>query len=154
MTSEQNPESPEPTEPVAVEPEPQEADEVEQVDDLAAVRHEAKQRRLALRAVEAERDELRAWREARERQDVEVMAADRLAKPDDLFLATSLEVMRGEDGLISMEKAEEEINRVVEERPHWRKQERTRIDLHQGARPMIEDRKPSFGKAIRKTLGS
>ncbi len=139
MTDKQNPNQPEP-------------DEVDHSDDLAAVRNEAKQRRLALRAVEIERDDLRAWREARERQDVEAMAADRLNDPADLWFATSLDAMRAEDGTIDLDRAAAEMDRLLSEKPHWTKSEPPSMpDLHQGVRLSVPE-PPSFGQAVRKAL--
>ena len=146
--SEQNPNQPEPNQP--------EPDEVEQTDDVVALRSEAANRRRALRATEAERDALRARLDERDRQDVERMATDRLADPGDLWLSTSLDAMRADDGTIDMEKADAELQRVLSEKPHWRTPEPVALpDLHGGATRGVPEppAPPSFGETVKKAVG-
>ena len=130
-----------------------EPDPAEQSDDVGALRSEAKQRRLALRSTEAERDAFKARVDEYDRREVERLATERLADPADLWLSTSLDAMRAEDGTIDMEKADAELQRVLAEKPHWRKPERSMPNMHQGARESVERQAPSFGQAVKRALG-
>lgn len=128
----------------------QEPDPVEQTDDVRELRSEAAKRRRALRETEAERDGLREQLDTVHRQEVQRLAADRLENPADLFMVTDLDQMRGEDGLISPELAEQAIEATLRDRPHWRKP--TMPDLHAGARQTVEPR-PTFADLFKKSLG-
>lgn len=132
-----------------------EPDPVDQTDDVAALRSEAASRRRALRAVEAERDQLAEWKESRQREDVHRMAAERFADPSDLWAVTSLDAMRSEDGEIDMERARGELDRVLGEKPHWAKAAPPPPpppNLHPGARATVEPEGPSFGQSIKRAL--
>lgn len=118
--------------------------------DVAALRREAAARRRALREVEAERDGLRSRLDDSDRREVERLAAERLVEPSDLWLATSIEAMRAEDGTIDMDRARAELARVEQEKPHWRKPS---MNLHQGAREPAPPAGPSFGDAVKKAIG-
>jgi hypothetical protein len=118
---------------------------------------EAAMRRRQLRAVEAERDALRERLDATHRAEVERMAADRFADPSDLWAATSLDEMRGDDGLIDPAKATAAMDEALQQKPHWRKppsepEPPEFPELHQGAREPVEE-KPSFGAVLKKELG-
>jgi hypothetical protein len=129
------------------------ADPVDQADDVAALRSEAANRRRALRAMEAERDSLRERLDDRDRADVERLAAAQLADPGDLWLSTSLDELRGEDGLVDMDRARGQLERLLEQKPHWRKAEpKPMPDLHQGPRLPVEPAGPSFGKSVKRAL--
>lgn len=134
---------------------PPEQDDALQTDDVTALRSEAANRRRQLRSVEAERDEWKTKWNERNRQDVERMATDRFADPSDLWSVTSLEQLQGEDGLIDPEKAGAEFERVLTEKPHWKKPPPVKNpDLHQGARQSTEPEPegPSFGQTVKKAL--
>jgi hypothetical protein len=115
-------------------------------------------RRRQLREVEAERDQLRARLDATHRALVEQQAADLFADPSDLFHAASLDDMRREDGLIDPGKAQETIDRVLIEKPHWRRQEPEPEpepgwpEVHQGPRGSPEPPAPSFGAQLKDSL--
>jgi hypothetical protein len=119
---------------------------------------EAARRRRQLREVEAERDQLRERLDATHRAVVEQQAADLFADPSDLWHATPIEELRGEDGLIDPEKAEQAMNQVLEQKPHWRKEpeepeeERGFPEVHQGARQSPEEPTPSFGDQLKQSL--
>lgn len=113
---------------------------------------EAAKYRRERNELRAERDALRATLDDRHRQDVERLAAERLADPGDLWLATTLDAMRGEDGMIDTGKAEAAIERVVSEKPHWAKPPTRFPNLPQGARESAEP-PPGFGQTIKKALG-
>lgn len=141
--------SPTPTHTPTPEPDP-----VDQTDDAAALRSEAASRRRQLRAVEAERDELKQWKNARLRGDVEALAAEMFADPSDLWSVTSVGQLQGDDGLIDPEKTRTEFERVLMDKPHWRKPEVPRpVNLHQGPRGSVESpKRPSFGETIKRSL--
>lgn len=135
-------------------PTPEPDDAAIQTDDVAALRSEAANRRRALRAVEAERDELKQRWDDRNRADVEKRAAEMFADPADLWAVTSLEQMQDEEGLIDPDKAGAELQRVLDEKPHWKKPPpAARLDVHQGARGSVDEPSPpSFGATIKKAL--
>ncbi|MEJ7785571.1 MAG: hypothetical protein WKF96_12270 [Solirubrobacteraceae bacterium] len=116
---------------------------------------EAAKYRRQLRGVEAERDQLRTRLDDRDRHDVEKLAANRFTDVRDVWSLTSLDDMRSEDGLISLEKAQAEFSRIEQDRPHWVKQPEEkpepapRLNLHQGARTSVQDAGPSFGQALK-----
>jgi len=116
---------------------------------------EAAKYRRERNAAREERDAFRSRLDARDRQDVDQLAADKLADPEDLWMVSSLDKMRAEDGTIDMTMAEAELQRVVTEHPHWAKPEPVRLpDFHQGVRQTIDrQRPPSFGEAAKKALG-
>lgn len=127
-------------------------DEVHQTDDVAALRTEAANRRRALRAAEAERDGLLERLDERDREDVQRLVAERLADPGDLWLSTSLDVMRDDKGRIDVSRAEAEVDRVLAEKPHWAKVERQPLPSQpQGAREP-DPPAPSFGQSVKKAL--
>jgi hypothetical protein len=119
---------------------------------------EAARRRRQLREVEAERDQLRERLDATHRALVEQQAADLFADPSDLWHATPIEELRGDDGLIDPEKAEAAMNAVLEQKPHWRKEpeepepEPGFPDVHQGPRGSQEPPAPSFGAQLKDSL--
>ena len=70
------------------------------------------------------------------------MAAEALDDPTDLWLATSLDALRGEDGAIDPQMVQGELNRLISEKPHWKKSRP--VDLDQGARREALDEDPSW----------
>lgn len=123
-------------------------------DDVAALRHEAAQRRRELRAAEAERDSLRERVVGYERDAVNRLAGERLANAEDLLLAVSLDDLRDDSGAVSAEKASAAIDAVLEQRPHWRKAEPEpelprHPDVHNGARAPAPEPPLSFGTALK-----
>ena len=112
---------------------------------------EAAKWRRRLRDTEAERDRLRAWKDDQQRGEIERKATERLASPADLWLASSPDAMRDDEGQIVQAKVDAELARVLEERPHWAKQpERSYPDLHQGPRASEPAPPPSIGQAFKK----
>jgi len=78
---------------------------------------EAAKRRRQLREVEAERDTLRSRLDSYDRAEVERLAADRLADPGDLWLSTSIEALRGDDGALDAEKVTAELDKITTDAP-------------------------------------
>jgi hypothetical protein len=111
---------------------------------------EAARWRRALRAEEAKTASLAARLDEHDRREVERIAANRLQDPGDLWLATSLDEMRGEDGALDLERVGAELGRITKEKPHWTL---PTPDLHQGAGKNPEPPPPSFGQSIKKALG-
>ncbi len=121
--------------------------------DLPAANREAAMRRRQLREVEAERDALRSRLDDRDRQEVQRLATDRLADPDDLWLSTSLDAMRADDGTIDTDKAAAELERVLSEKPHWaRKATPSAASFHAGPRGGVSPEPPSFGATVKRAL--
>lgn len=85
-----------------------------------------------------------------EKADVERLAAARMNDPNDLWLSTSLDEMRDDDGSIDEAKIAAEIERVLAEKPHWRKQ--PDANLHQGnVGETVDPPGPSFGQVLKRT---
>lgn len=125
----------------------QERDEVDQVSDVQALRHEAASRRRQLRTVEAERDGLRERIDAQDRAEVERAVAGSLADPTDVWSAVELDAVRGEDGAVDEAKVSETLAGLLERKPHYALPQE-RVNLHQGARQEIPQA-PSFGQALK-----
>jgi len=118
---------------------------------------EAAKYRRKLRETEQERDQLRERLDATHRGLVEQQAADLFADPSDLFHAASLDDMRGDDGLIDTEKASAEMERVLAEKPHWRRVQPEPEpdgfpDVVQGPRGARQPQQPSFGQTLKRSL--
>jgi len=78
--------------------------------------------RCQLRGVETERDGLAARIAGFERAEVERLAAGKLAKPDELWLAgVELDDLRADDGQLDPDKVAAAIDEVIGQRPHWSK---------------------------------
>lgn len=77
--------------------------------------------RTQLRAVEAERDQLRERLDRRDRAEVEHLVANRLIDPKDLWAGgiTLADVLDPESGEISPQLIDECLERVIKEHPHW-----------------------------------
>jgi hypothetical protein len=100
----------------------------------------------------AERDALRERLDAAHRAEVERQARERFTDPGDVWAVTNLDQLRGEDGLLDIEKAEAAFRRIEEEKPHWKKRPEM-PDLHQGRRPSVETPStPSFGQAVKQAV--
>ena len=141
-----------PPEPVAdAEPSPAPPDAVEGTDDVAALRREAAGYRRQLRAAETERDRLRGMLDVRDRGDAEKIAGQAMAAGADLWVGgVELDALRGDDGALSPELVEQAVERVLAERPHWRKSPAA-VSFDGGAR-MPAPAPASFGEAL-KTAG-
>lgn len=139
-----------PTTPPESTPAPVPTPEQEPAGDVAALSREAATRRRQLRETEAERDALRTRVDGYDKAEIERRAAERMASPADVWLASSLDAMRDDDGQIDDAKVDAELSRIVEERPHWKKAKMP--DLHQGAAigASIEPPPPSFGEQLKK----
>ncbi len=95
---------------------------------------------------------MRSRLDDRDRADIERLAADKLADPGDLWLSSSIDAMRGEDGALDVAKASQEIETLLKAKPHWAKP--GRVDLHQGVRQTADRQEPpSFGEALRSQRG-
>ena len=103
---------------------------------------EAARRRRQLRDVEAERDQLRQRLDATHEAIVERTAGELFADPSDLWHATSIDGLRGDEGLIDPERAEATMNAVLEQKPHWRK-----------APHPVQDEQPSPSRPFTKGQG-
>ena len=141
--------------------EPAQEDSGWSMEDVAALKHEAASRRRALRAVEAERDQLRQRLDATHRVAVEAEAAQRFLDPRDVWALTSIDAFRGADGLIDPQLVRTEFDRIEQDRPHWRKpasepepepESRELPEVHQGPRGTPERRPPSFGAQLKDSL--
>ncbi|MFP5364351.1 MAG: hypothetical protein ACLGI5_16650 [Thermoleophilia bacterium] len=114
--------------------------------DDASGNAEAAKWRRQLRAEEAKTATLSARLDARDREHVERLAAERFTDPSDVWHATSLDAMRAEDGTIDLQRAEAELARVRKEHPNWVVPP---PDVHQGARePAAQP--PSFGAMLKR----
>jgi hypothetical protein len=111
---------------------------------------EAAKWRRALRAEQAESAALRERLDAAHRAQIETAAADVFHDPTDLWSATTLDDMRGDDGLIDPEKAEQAMQTVLEQKPHWGKL--ILPTVHQGARESHEPPAPSFGDQLQRAV--
>lgn len=119
---------------------------------IGSLRQEAADHRTARREAEQERDGLRERVEASDRADVERMVGDRLASVEDFWLTTQLDDLRGENGQVDPELVTAAVEKVVEERPHWAKQQR-RADFGQGVRSADHGRqRASFGEGLKNAL--
>ena len=120
---------------------------------------EAAKRRRRLREVEAERDQLRTRLDATHKAIIEQTAGELFADPSDLWHATSIDDLRGEDSLIDTEgrghdergpRAEAALAQgpdpVQDERPE------SFPAVHQGARSSPEPPAPSFGAQLKDSL--
>jgi hypothetical protein len=147
--------------PMTPEPNPTPDDDVDTDDvdttDVAALKAEARKRRLALRAEQAEsagqreqsQTEIAALRErldAADQREVLRLAEGRMANPADLLLVAPLEDMRDDDGALDVDKANAAIETVLTDRPHWRKVPLPTV--HQGPRTS-QPSAPSFGEMLR-----
>jgi hypothetical protein len=90
-------------------------------DGLEALRREAANWRHQLREAETERDGLRSRLDTVQRLEVERLASEHLVNGADLLLLVDLNDLRGDDGIISAEKAQAALEHVVTERPHFAK---------------------------------
>lgn len=113
----------------------------------SALRREAAKHRVRAQAAEAERDALRERVEGFERATVDALAVDRLANPADLWLVSSLDAMRAEDGTVDPALAEAEIDRVLTDRPYWKPV--AHPDFHGGVRGVPGSPPPSFGQMVK-----
>jgi hypothetical protein len=117
-------------------------------EQLRALRSEAKQHRLARRAAESERDQLRVRVDQADRLEVERLAGDRLQNPSDLWLTASVADFRDENGELDAEKISERVDAVLAERPHWRTPP---ADFGSGVRRPIQ-RSVSLGEAFKRSI--
>ncbi|WP_051161336.1 hypothetical protein [Nocardia brevicatena] len=87
---------------------------------------EAAKYRRRLRETETERDSFRERVAGYERAEVERLAAEMMADPSDLWVAgTELDNLRGKDGAIDEKKVRDTIQGLLEQRPHWKRAQRT-----------------------------
>jgi len=121
---------------------------------------EAAQRRRQLREAEAERDAafverdtLRERVDTYQRREIAQHVSDRLNNPDDLWLMSSLDAVRGEDGEPDLDRLDAEIKRVLADKPHWRKGfGALPVDMHQGPRRDVPMEGPSFGETMKRSF--
>jgi hypothetical protein len=119
---------------------------------------EAAKWRRQLREAEAERDALRARLDDTHRVMVETEAAVRFVEPRDVWALTSIDALRGDDGLVDLERVQAEFDRIEQDRPHWRKQPEPEPqpngfpEMHQGARATPEPPPPSFGNQLQRAV--
>lgn len=112
---------------------------------------EAAKWRRKTRAAEAERDALRERVDGHDRAEVESRAREELHDPADLFSVTSLEELRGDDGVLDAGKLDTVLETIKREKPHWMKTNPNQpLDLHQGARQDADPAGPSFGAALKR----
>ena len=118
-------------------------------DVLARTRREAAGYRTRLREAEAERDGLRQQIERYRRQEIDALVSDRL-DPGDFGLLVEMTELLDDDGAVDPEKVNEAVDRVLAERPHWKKQAPP-VDFGGGARGTRPQR-PSFGQALKNAM--
>jgi hypothetical protein len=118
-------------------------------DELARTGREAASRRVALREVEAERDQLRSEVEGFQRAEAERLASQRLRDGSDLWTAGVELGDLLEDGAVSDERIAAACSRLLEEKPHFA---RPPVDFGAGVRRPLEQ-PPSFGQALKRSIG-
>ena len=118
--------------------------------DVAAVRREAANYRRQLRAAERERDALREQVDRRDRADAERLAGQTLASGADLWVGgVDLAQLRDEDtGALDPERVNQAVDRVLSERPHWRRSPRVSLDGGARRTPEAAPAHP-FGEALK-----
>ncbi|WP_051021155.1 hypothetical protein [Nocardia araoensis] len=117
----------EPTDGVPAEPTPAEPETDSGAEQQQTPNREAAKYRRQLRTVETERDALRERVTAFEREQVERLAADRLADPADLWTGgVDLETLRGKDGAIDPAKVGKSIDALLQSHPHWQRAQKQR----------------------------
>jgi hypothetical protein len=123
--------------------------------NVAALKAEAKKRRVALRAAEAEI----AGLDQTHRTMVEAAAAARFLEPRDVWSLVEIDALRGDDGLVDLGKVQAEFERIEQDRPHWRRKPEEPEPgpqpfpaVHQGPRSSPEPPAPSFGAQLRDSL--
>jgi hypothetical protein len=140
---------------VSDQPSPPDPEPDELPDDAAALRREAATRRRQLREAESARDTLRQRLDTVQRQEVERLAGDAMTDPGDLWLAVSVDSMRGQDRLIDPELAQAQLAEVLKNKPHWKKPETapesapTTPSMQNGVRQPPPPPPPSFGRALK-----
>ena len=117
--------------------------------EIHSLRSEAKLHRVARRAAEQERDQLRDRVDAHDRADVERRISDRLQTPSDLWLTVKLGDLRDESGELDADKLSERVDAVLADRPHWGV---GRPDFSSGARRSIPPPPRSLGDAFKASL--
>lgn len=117
---------------------------------VGKLRQEAAGYRHRARDAEAQRDRLAARLERTDRVAVEALASRVLKEPSDLWLAgVSLDKLRGEDGELSDELVRAAIERVAQDRPHWRL---AVPDFAGGAQPPGPPAQPTFGEKLKQAV--
>lgn len=117
-------------------------------DEDGKLRKEAARYRLALRAAEGERDALSTRVAAMQRAEVERLAAEDLDKPADLWvLGTALPDLLDDAGAVDPDRVAEMVQRIVADRPGWRRTRPVSFDGGPRAAP------PSSGAGWSDLLG-
>ena len=116
--------------------------------EVGKLRKEAAGYRTKLRETETKLERAEARISDYDRAEVERQVGDRLQNPSDLWLTgVQLDELRGEDGSLEPEKVKAARDKVIEEHPHWQK---PAPDFGQGARQPANERRFSFGEALKK----
>jgi hypothetical protein len=116
------------------------------------VGNEAAKYRRRLRETEAERDKLIARVEAMQRNEIQRLAADKLADPADVWRdgATVADIL-DDDGNIDHDKVSGLVGGLVETHPHWAASVKTptpRNGLRSGASAASQPRPVSWAEAM------
>jgi hypothetical protein len=90
-------------------------------DSIEGLRREAANWRHQLREAETERDGLRTQVEGLQKAEVERLAADLFTDPSDVWAVIDLNGLKGDDGLVSTDRATAELQQLAERKPHWKK---------------------------------
>jgi hypothetical protein len=123
-------------------------------DPAAKARREAQNLRRRLREAESERDTALSQIEQRDRAEVERIVGGEggLAHPGDFWAVAGVELdalRDDETGALDHEKVTEARDRVLSERPAWRKTGPP--DFAAGVRGDVDEKRgPSFGEALKK----
>jgi len=145
----------EPQAPAEGEPEPEDAED-RPGDPLAKIRREAAGHRIKLREAEGDRDRLAGVVDGMQREEAERFVGSglvALSSGADLWTAgVTLADLRGEDGSLDPEKLRAARDRVIGERPHWR---RVSENFDGGARQSAPatDHNAGLADALRRAAG-
>ncbi len=77
------------------------------------------------------------------------MVGDKLQNASDIWLTTDLATLRDGEGQLDTEKIGEHVDRVLDDKPHWRKA--ARADFSSGVRRPIPQPK-TIGQAFKDSL--
>lgn len=115
---------------------------------VRGLRNEARRHRTALREAEQQRDALQARLDVLDRAHVERLAAERMHDPSDLLDRTDLADLRAEDGTINEAAVREQVDALVQHRPHLA---RPPAGFDGGIRGTTQEPPPppSFGEALK-----
>jgi hypothetical protein len=104
--------------------------------DAAAYRRRLREAEAERDALAADRDRLREREQARQRGDVEALAARQLRDGSDLWTAVDLDACLNDQGEVDEEKITAVATELAGAKPHWAAVRTTRFDLGQQGEPL------------------